>query len=178
MTTGSKKIITLAAHAAFGRPLVNNVLRAILAEVIVHAALGDNCGWEWCSADWAECDFRHSDGTRLEVKQSAALQSWHREGAKPSRSSFDIAERTGFYRGSEWTDAPGRNADIYVFALHPVTDATADHREPEQWHFYVVAASALPPQKTISLTRVARLADPVDVEGLREAVMRIQRPSS
>ena len=175
MTTDRLGIVALATHAAFGRPLVNNVLRAILAEAIVHAALGDGGGWEWCSADWAECDFRHSDGTRLEVKQSAALQSWHQEGAKPSRPSFDIAERTGFYRGSEWTAAPGRNADIYVFAHHPVTDATADHRDPEQWRFYAVAASALTQQKTISLTGIARLADAVDVEGLRTTVTRIHR---
>lgn len=160
----------MAADAAFGRPLVNNVLRAILAEAVVASALGE--GWEWCSADWAECDFRHRDGTRLEVKQSAALQSWHHEGAKPWRSSFDIAERTGYYRGSEWTEAPGRNADIYVFAHHPVTDGTADHREPAQWRFYVVAASALPAQKTISLSVVARVAEAVDVAGLREAVKR------
>lgn len=174
MPTGKGVIVALAAHAAFGRPLVNNVLRAILVEAIIHAALGDSDGWEWCSADWAECDFRHRDGIRLEVKQSAALQSWHREGEKPSRPSFDIAERTGYYRGSDWTDAPGRNADIYVFAHHPVTDQTADHREPAQWRFYVVAASALPAQKSISLARVARLADSVDVEGLQKAVTRVQ----
>lgn len=178
MTADRNDIVRLASQTAFGSPLVNNVLRAILAEAIVHAALGDDGGWEWCSADWAMCDFRHRDGTRLEVKQSAALQSWHREGSKPSRPSFDIAERRGYFEGSDWTEAPGRNADVYVFAHHPVTDATADHREPEQWRFYAVAASALPAQKTISLTGIARLAAAVDVEGLREAVMRLHRPQA
>lgn len=36
----TQAIIANATQAAFGRPLVNNVLRAILAEAIVDASLG------------------------------------------------------------------------------------------------------------------------------------------
>jgi hypothetical protein len=88
-----------------------------------------------------------------------------------SKASFDIAARTGEYvDGAAWVDGVGRNADIYVFAYHSVSDATADHREPKQWQFYVVLESALPAQKTLALSGVAALSKPVDFSGLRESV--------
>ncbi len=164
-------IIAAASAAAFGKPLVNNVLRSIISEAIVDAALDD--GWKWCSADWAGFDFQHADGTRLEVKQSAALQSWHRLGNKPSKGSFDIARRTGIWEsGTVWIPTPGRNAELYVFAFHPVTDPEiADHRDPNQWQFFVVPEPELSrTARTISLSAVRRLADPVGAENLNEAV--------
>ena len=88
-----------------------------------------------------------------------------------SKASFDIAPRTGEYvDGAAWVDGVGRNADIYVFAYHPVGDATADHREPTQWQFYVVLEKALPAQKTLALSGVAALAKPVTFLGLSERV--------
>jgi hypothetical protein len=66
---------------------------------------------------------------------------------------------------------PGRAAAIYVFAYHPVFDvALADHRIPEQWEFYVVPASRLPRQKSIGLSGVHALAQPVSVGQLEVAV--------
>ena len=70
---------------------------------------------------------------RLEVKQSAALQTWMAQG-KCSTPSFGIAAKTGYSsNGADWRQAPGRHADIYVFALHPETGSeTADHRRSDQ----------------------------------------------
>lgn len=161
-------IIANATRAAFGRPLVNNVLRAILVEAIVDASLDQ--GWEWCSSDWALCDFKHSDGTRLEVKQSAARQSWHSETDKPSSAMFDIAPRKMAWDGKQWVPSSGRNAEIYVFAHHPIVDATADHRNPAQWVFYVVLASTLPSTARISLVGVQARALAIEVESLAAAV--------
>ena len=50
-----------------------NVHRALIVEAIVSAALPD---WLWAPTDYAAFDFQHADGTRLEVKQSVARQSW------------------------------------------------------------------------------------------------------
>ena len=71
---------------------------------------------------------------------------------------------------SSTTSIYGRNADIYVFAHHPVHDASADHREPSQWQFYVVAACRLPCTKQLSLSGVQRLALPVGLAGLTYTV--------
>ena len=112
-----RSVVKKASAFAFGRPLVMNVLRSIIVEAIVSEALSD---WEWCAHDYASYDFRHGDGTRLEVKQSAARQTW--SVGRHSRASWDIRPRTGYWNdGIEWVAQPGRNADIYVLAHHPIT---------------------------------------------------------
>jgi hypothetical protein len=53
-----------------------------------------------------------------------------------------------------------------------VTDDTADHRDPEQWRFYVAPARSLPSAKSIGLGKVALLANPCPFNALSEAVAR------
>jgi hypothetical protein len=158
MTVRIDEIVAHASRAAFGKRRVMNVHRAILVEAIVDKALRDK-GWSWCSGDYASHDFHHTDGTRLEAKQSAALQSW--KTARPSPAIFDIAPRTGYFEnGVEWVEAFGRHTDIYLFARHPVADeALADHRDPYQWDFHLLRASRIvaPRQKTMSLGSIRSL---------------------
>ena len=144
--------------AAFGGPLVSNIFRGLVAEIIVGAALGAE--WQFCSGDWRGWDFEHATGCRLEVKQSAARQTWTGT-RKATVPIFDIRERTGYFEGADWVADPRRYAHIYVFAHHPIMDASADHRDPSQWRFHVVATDHLPAFKTISLARVALLSDAV-----------------
>lgn len=157
-------------EALIGRPVVSNAFRGTLAEAIIAEALEPT--WRWCADGWASFDFEGPNGVGLEVKQSAARQSWHTENCKPCVPRFDIAERTGYWTDtSKWVERPGRAAAIYVFAYHPIFDAAvADHRDHEQWEFYVVPASALPVQKSIGLTAVRALAPPVRFGGLLAAV--------
>jgi len=158
--------VRAAAGVTFDRPIVMNVYRSILVEAIVAAAL---TGWEWCSADYASHDFRHRDGTRLEVKQAAARQTWFT--GKPSRTVWDIAPRTGFWvDGIKWVPHIGRNAEIFVFAFHPGLDETTDHRDAAQWLFHIVAANNLPEAKSLSRPALARLAEPVAWEALASEV--------
>lgn len=154
-----------AARAAFGRPLITNVHRGLLAEAIVASALEPD--WRWCSEDYSSWDFENKDGVRLEVKQSAARQTWTPVGGKPSSCSFDIARRTGRWEnGIEWVEAPGRSAHIYVFAHHPVFDHSADHRDPKQWLFYVVATRSLPDTKRIGISALQTFAEPCGYDEL------------
>ena len=91
------------------------------------------------------------------------------------RPSFAIPTKTGRWEGPTWVAEPSRNAEIFIFAWHPVTDETADHRDPDQWLFYVVPETALPAQKTISLPVLGRLATPIAHHALRAAVATITR---
>lgn len=163
-------VVADASSAIFGKPLVTNIYRSIIVEAIVHRALPE---WAWCSADYAPFDFQHPDGTRLEVKQSAAKQTWPTN--RRSAISWDIAPRKGYFIGADWTERPGRNADIYILAEHPVYDETADHREPAQWRFFVIIAGRLPDMKRLSRTAAASLADPVDFNRLHAAVEEVRR---
>jgi hypothetical protein len=163
----AEQIRQRVADRAFGQRLIVNVHRSLVAEAIVAAALEPN--WRWCSADYASRDFDRADGVRLEVKQSAARQSWTTD--QPSACSFDIASRSGRYEeGTRWIDSPGRNADIYVFAHHPLFGDEADHCDPAQWQFYVVPTGSLPEGKRIGLGRLRALTLPVNFAELRERV--------
>jgi hypothetical protein len=145
----------------FDKPIMGNLYRPHYVERMIKLALGDD--FRLMSADWAGWDVEHADGTRIEIKQSAARQTWTDRpslGGKPTKGSFDIRSRTGYWAdgGARWVDSPGRQAHLYIFAWHPVSDPeTADHRDPRQWHFFVVPTKELPPdQKTISRTVVEK----------------------
>lgn len=165
-------VVERVSAEAFGNPLVTNSLRSMVVEAML--ALGLPTGWRWCGADWAGWDLEHEDGTRLEVKQSAARQTWAAP-KRPSAPVFDIRERTGWWQGAVWNDGAGRHAHIYVFAHHPVADNTADHRDPSQWKFYVLPTGSLPGSKGLSLAKLRGLAEArsfgealAEIEALRE----------
>ena len=157
-------------ESLLGTPLVNNAFRGTLVEAILANALEPE--WRWCADGWGSYDFEQDGPIGLEVKQSSARQTWHREGDNPSRGSFDIATRKGRWdTDGAWEDAVGRFASVYVFAWHPEIDVRrADHRDPEQWEFYAVRSDRLPDQKTISLGGVRNLANATKIDGIRDAV--------
>lgn len=160
--------------ALVGKPLISNAFRGTLVEAIIAEALEPQ--WRWCADGWGAFDFEGPDGIGLEVKQSAARQSWHQATDKECLPRFDIAERIWQWRDNAWHQEPGRAAVIYVFAHHPIFEpAVADHRDPEQWNFYVVPASSLPPQKSIGLNGIRALAEPVVHDALLDAVNRCHR---
>jgi hypothetical protein len=126
----------------YGSPIIQNNHRGELIEEIVAAALEPD--WTLCARDWAAFDLQHgTSGLRIQVKQSAAKQTW----APPLKSKgprFSIASKTGRYEGASWVAEAGRNADIFLFAWHPQSDNTCDHADPSQWQFFVVAERDLP----------------------------------
>jgi hypothetical protein len=166
MMPSPNDIRAAAATLAFGKPLVQNNLRGLVAEAIDRAALSPE--WTWCSADWLGWDFEHVDGSHLEVKQSAARQSWAAP-AKPSPPTFDIRARTGPLRRSRMAPRGGP-AQIYVFAYHPVIDDLADHRDPGQWQFHVIRAERLPPTKRIALTTIRTISSVILWPALSDAI--------
>ena len=156
--------------ALVGKPIVSNAFRGTLVEAIIAEALEPQ--WRWRADGWGSFDFEGPEGAGLEVKQSAARQDWHDDGAKACSARFDIRERLGYYdEKSRWFDAPGRSAAIYVFAHHPIFDPKlADHRNPMQWDFYVVPANALPDQKSMGLTGIRSRGERVGFNDLLTAV--------
>lgn len=172
----ARKIFTHLIDTLFDVPIMGNLYRPHYVERLVAIGLGE--GFKLVSADWAGWDIEHKSGMRIEVKQSAALQTWTNEPSgpkKPAAGSFDIAPRNGYWtnRGSRWVPAPGRLADIYIFAWHPiVAQATADHRDPTQWVFFVVPSGELPPnQKTISRKVVGKRWPAIGFHELREVIL-------
>ena len=167
-------LITRLTHRLFGCPLLRNSIRGELVEEMVAQALEPE--WALCAGDWAACDLKQVGGPlRIQVKQSAARQSWHADDNPPSRPRFAIAHKTGRYEGPTWITETSRNAELFVFGWHPVTDSTADHRDPAQWQFFVVPETALPPQKSISLSALQKLAKAVPLDGVQKAVEQVAK---
>ena len=66
----------------------------------------------------------------------------------------------------------GRPADLYVFAWHDeCRDGYANHRNADQWLFFVVAEQDLPKnQKSIGLTRLKAIVSPCHIADIKRAV--------
>jgi hypothetical protein len=176
----SAAAVFVSAHAVvdrlvtrlFDKPLIRNDLRGELVEEIVGIALHED--WELFGDDWASHDLSHRrQDLRIQVKQSAARQSWENVDSPIPKPRFSIASKTGRWEGPKWIAAPGRNAEIFIFAWHPVRDDSCDHRKPDQWQFYVIPETALPSQKSLGLAQVEVLAAPVAFSGLSGRVKAV-----
>lgn len=163
-------VITRLTARLFGSPILQNNIRGEVVEETVAMALEPE--WEHCAGDWGPCDLRHpTTGIRIQVKQSAARQTWDASTVSRTNPRFSIAEKTGRYEdGGAWIEGASRNAEIFIFGWHPHTDKDADHRDARQWIFYVVPETALPKQKSIALSAIAALAAPTEIGGLASTV--------
>jgi hypothetical protein len=154
----------------FRGPLIQNNARGEYVEQMVDSCLSSD--WTHCAGDWAGWDFERVDGVRLQVKQSAALQTW---GIAKRPASFSIAPASGYYiNGTEWIAKASRPAHLYLFAWHGITDGTADHTNPRQWRFFVVPEPSLPSgTKSISIRALERIEKPVGISAISEEVDRL-----
>ncbi len=112
-----------------------------------------NPTWER-AVEWTSWDFETASGPSGRSQAGGGQADWPQKG--PSAPSFDIADRKGFFGlDNGFVTQAGRYADVYVFAWHGLFGDDCDHRDKDQWEFYVVPTSALPPgQKTIGLAGI------------------------
>jgi hypothetical protein len=152
--------------------LLSNATRGVLAEFIVSLALG-------CTGavrdPWDASDLVTPEGTKVEVKTSAYLQSWAH--SQLSRVCFSIRPSRAWSADTNvFSSVAKRQADVYVFCLlHHQSKDTVDPINLSQWTFYVVPASRLnqrlATQKTLSLRGLQALeAVPATFGSLKEKV--------
>lgn len=155
-----------------GSDLFDNTLRGQLAEFIVARALNADAEPR---REWAGWDLETPGGTKVEVKASSHLQSWHQD--KPSTIRFSIRPAMGWDpNDNSWDETVRRRADVYVLCLLGENDGgTIDPLDMDQWRFFVVATEQLDkdlgPQKSIGLSTLRRLGvDEVGFSQLRRRV--------
>lgn len=151
--------------------VVSNATRGILAEYLVATAVGAALG---VRTEWAAYDLKTPDGTRIEVKSAAYVQTWHQE--RPSDISFRYPKTLGWDPDTKREDdTPCRHADVYVFALLANPDqSTLDPLDVSQWEFFVVPTAVLDArvrsQHSITLPSLRKLVTAVRYSDLEKAV--------
>jgi hypothetical protein len=165
------------AARLFDKPLIENQYRSAFIEAMIEPTL-ESLGWRYVGDGWSGWDFEREGGKRpqdrLEVKQSAAQQTWSEGRDLRTKGAFDIAPRTGYFYegGAKYAPVVGRCAGTYVFAWNPVYGSDTDHRNPDQWEFYVVPETKLPEgQRTIGLSKIKKLAVPITLSKLGSALL-------
>lgn len=150
-------------------------MRGTLAEFIVSQALGITLILP--RIEWDVVDLVMDDGTTIEVKSSAYLQSWHQ--TEFSKISFGIGKTR------EWDPITNlfsveakRHADVYIFALLSEKDKDlVDPLNLDQWQFYVVSTSTLDikmgNKKQITLNQLEKIAVPVSYQDLKKRLALI-----
>ena len=162
----------------YERRIMSNVDRAGFVECMVRTLLGTDWQLMWILGDdWAPWDIEHLSKAKIEIKQSAARQSWHPPNvSNVGAPRFDIRPRRRYSPTERrWTGQPARAADLYIFCWHPeALEQFADHRDPEQWEFIVVPTERLPVgQKTIGLASLRDIGESVRSNSLALAVGRM-----
>lgn len=156
--------------------LLNNTHRGVLAEFLVHSALGTK---DVARADWLPFDLTSPSGLRIEVKSSAYLQAWTPEDVF-SQIIFDISKKLA-WDGATYASKAMRNNDLYVFCVFTARTRDVSILDLDYWDFYVLPTSVLnervPEQKKISLSSLLKL-EPIktDFSGLPAAVESLRLP--
>ena len=152
--------------------VVTNATRGILAEYLVGQALGVAPGS--VREEWAAYDLETHNGTRVEVKSAAFIQSWPQKAL--SRISFMVPKTRAWDKETNrHSHEAKRQADVYVFALLGHTDQqTIDPLNVSQWEFFVLPTVRLDrrerSQHSITLPSLRKLANSVAFAELSCAV--------
>jgi len=150
--------------------LRDNTTRGILAEFLVAKAVGDTRSLR---IGWDNFDAQAPDGTRIEVKCSAFLQSWSQKRhselvfGRLSAREFDAAR-------NEYSVEARIRADVFVFAVQTQREPTAyDMLDLSHWEFWVASASIIREHavRTVRIGWVRQHATgPLGYGGLADAI--------
>jgi hypothetical protein len=159
-----------------------NTIRGFLVEFLVAQAVGATAPHR---VEWAPFDIEGADGTRIEVKATAYLQSWVSPKLTTPRWSFktvDSATTWDAGSGQEIPINPVDRADVWVFALQ--TCQSPDEYDPldiGQWEFRVVPHIQLfeLKQRSAGVSPLDKLGVmPVAFDGLAEAVKKARKANN
>jgi hypothetical protein len=136
-------------NEAFADPLMDNTMRGYWCEFMLAEALGESCktvglGWHPWDLQIGDESEAYPARLRIQVKNSARLQPWNRQTGKVSNCKYSLKWR----KRPEYFEIDNPNVpcepegfmcDLYILCHHPVEDfKIADHRDPQQWRFYVL----------------------------------------
>ena len=143
----------------YERKIMDNVERGAYVECMIAEHLGPNWVLAWeMEFDWASWDLQHTPtGARVEIKSSACRQPWHTATkSKATSPRFSVKWPDKYWDGVQYVRIPEGEPiiDLFIFAWHGQrVKGIADHRNPDQWEYYVVHTEHLPQRrKSVGLT--------------------------
>ncbi|QEO15687.1 hypothetical protein FLP10_15570 [Agromyces intestinalis] len=146
--------------------LRTNTVRALLAEFLVARALGERA----TRVEWDDVELRWED-LAIVVKSAAFLQAWDQR--QLSRIVFTGLRGQSWHPRTGYSGVAAHRGDVYVFAVQTSTSHEAyDPLDLRPWRFWVLPKRVLEDlgASSISLTAVRELVEPVELDGLRDAV--------
>lgn len=160
--------------------ILDNTIRGLWCEYMVANALGDECqavglGWNAWDLQIGRSDAEFPNRIRIQVKNSARLQVWSRNGHR-SYCQFELKyRRKPFYFHELNNKMPcedsGFLCDIYILCYHPIEDeAVADQLDVDQWLFYL--APVVGPNAAVTASEVEWAAATLDKTGRPAACIR------
>jgi hypothetical protein len=153
--------------------LRENTTRGILAEYLVAKAVGDERDLR---IGWDNFDVRAIDGTTIEVKCSAYLQSWRQR--THSRLSFArLRARSWDPATNEFSTEEIVRADVFVFAVQTQRDpGQYDMLNVAHWDFWVISGATIRAQqwKSVGIGWVKQnAAGPIHHQRLASAIREV-----
>ncbi len=156
--------------------LVSNATRGRLAEFIVAKSLGIDTS-KIPRDEWQAYDLKTPDGTKVEVKSAAYIQSWYQKSL--SEITFSIKKsRHWDPETNQQSKESSRQADIYVYCLlfHKDKD-TINPLDLDQWKFYILSKNDLESYKrsqhSITLKSLEKLTHAVGYGDLKNRVKSV-----
>ena len=154
--------------------IVGNTERGHLAEYLVSMAVGAESP---VRNGWAASDVDLPDGTKIEVKSSAYVQTWYQK--KPSIIDFKINKSLEWIPETNlYCKCSRRHSDVYVFCVvTPKEKHLVNTLDLDQWEFYVIPTPVLDREfgdrKSIALNRMRKYSDKYHFRQLREEVIKV-----
>ncbi len=151
--------------------LVGNTERGVLAEYLVAMAIGAKSP---VRNAWGAYDLDAPDGTKIEVKSAAYVQSWYQKHL--SNIQFGIRETLEWIpERNDFGKERKRQSDIYVFCLLTQKEKRlVNPLDLDQWGFYVIPTSVLDSEfgerQSISLNQVMKYGRAHRFHQLHEAI--------
>ncbi|AQQ52260.1 hypothetical protein [Planococcus lenghuensis] len=152
--------------------ILNNALRGQLADFIVAKAVN---AVNDMRIEWDAYDLVTQDGTKIEVKSAAYLQSWKQ--TKHSTIQFSIRPALAWdAETNTYSTEAIRSADVYIFCILEELDREkVNPLDLDQWTFYILSARQLDrekgKQKMIGLASLLKMR-PIQVgfDGINQAI--------
>lgn len=159
------KIYRRLEREFLGSRLIDNSLRGYWCEAMLAEALGScfkivSHGWHPWDLQFGADDANYPNRIRIQVKNAAAAQTWHKQGSAPSSPLFSLKyrKRPRHFEHSQ-AEVPCEKAgflcEVFALCYHPKDIHQADHRIPEQWLVYLLPIVG--PNCAITGTEIAYL---------------------